>query len=469
MGILCIDQGTRRVGRWVYAAIAAVISIALPANARPADACDADGRVLPPDTRFFIRQPDQGAILQIEDLFRRGRPQEAALVAKLESVPQAVWLTGGTPDAVASLVQKTLIEASFERTVPVFVPYNIPGRDCGGYSAGGAETTADYEAWINAIVGAVRERRVVIVLEPDAIANLPSDCGYDSTGQLTADRFTQIGYAVSALETLPRANVYIDAGHSHWQSVGTIASRLVQAGLAQAQGFFLNVSSYQPTAATTEYGTWIGECISFANDPSDGGWRLGNYDYCASQYYPATADDYSTWSLSDDWYTSNLSAPPADPPHFVIDTSRNGNPHATNAPSDPIYPTEEPGQMTVYALPPYDQTAGTLSSLVSGNYCNLPGAGAGARPTVGTQSALVDALLWVKTAGESDGPCDSQGGARSWDYAVDSLPGWPTTLSAQATFDPLWGLYDPAAGVWFPPQALQLAQLADPPLSLFPL
>jgi endoglucanase len=30
--------------------------------------------------------------------------------------------------------------------------------------------------------------------------------------------------------------------------------------------------------------------------------------------------------------------------------------------------------------------------------------------------------------------------------------------------DPEWGLVDPAAGQWFPQQALQLAQLASPPL-----
>jgi endoglucanase len=127
-----IEPRARRVERWVYALLMAAASIVLPANARRADACDAGGSVLAPDTRFFIRQPDQAAIQQIEDLFRHGRREEAALVAKLESVPQAVWLTGGTPDAVASLVQKTLFEADLERGVPVFVPYNIPGRDCGG-------------------------------------------------------------------------------------------------------------------------------------------------------------------------------------------------------------------------------------------------------------------------------------------------------------------------------------------------
>ena len=43
-------------------------------------------------------------------------------------------------------------------------------------------------------------------------------------------------------------------------------------------------------------------------------------------------------------------------------------------------------------------------------------------------------------------------------------PGWPADAAGQALFDPLWGIDDPAAGAWFPQQALQLAQDAAPAL-----
>jgi endoglucanase len=49
----------------------------------------------------------------------------------------------------------------------------------------------------------------------------------------------------------------------------------------------------------------------------------------------------------------------------------------------------------------------------------------------------------VKIPGESDGQC---------------------TRGTAGPTDPEWGIADPAAGQWFPQQALQLAQLADPPL-----
>ncbi len=449
---------TRRMARIALIFAGLIASLPLVATA------GGDDKTIGPHTRFFIRTPDVAAVQQFTQLLIHRDYASAGLLLRLESMPQAVWLSGGTPKDVAKSVEKTLLEAEFQRAIPVFVPYNIPGRDCGGYSAGGAQTTPDYEAWINAIAGAIRHRDAIVILEPDAVANLPSDCGYDPTGQLTADRYTQLGYAIGALEALPKTRVYIDAGHSHWQSVGTIASRLVQAGVSRTQGFFLNVSNYQPTAALTQYGTWVGECISFASDSSEGGWRLGHYDYCGSQYYPANADDYSTWSLTDDWYASNLSAPPTNPTHFVIDTSRNGRVHATNSTTDATYANEPPGHMTLYAQPPYKQAASTVSTLAAGSWCNPPASGVGARPTAATGNAVVDAFLWVKTVGESDGPCDSAGGVRAWDYSIYTKPGWPKTSLEQATFDPLWGRDDPAAGVWFPEQALQLGQLAVPPL-----
>jgi len=93
-----------------------------------------------------------------------------------------------------------------------------------------------------------------------------------------------------------------------------------------------------------------------------------------------------------------------------------------------------------------------------------PDSGLGLRPTASTGVPLLDAYLWVKTPGQSDGQCDSAGGVRAWDYGDYTQPSWPTTASAQSLFDPLWGIDDPAAGDWFGQQALQLARLADPAL-----
>ena len=419
-------------------------------------AAHGQSKTLPANTRFFIPEPPSGAVQQVESLLKQGQLKNALLITAMETVPQAVWLTSGTPSEVSATVTSTLREATFERAIPVLVLYNIPGRDCGSYSAGGAENTADYETWIDAIAAAIGSQKVVIILEPDALADLPSDCGYDlpatTVAQLTADRYTQIKYAVTTLETGSQTLVYMDAGNSHWQAVPIMAQRLVLAGIQQAQGFFTNVSNFNLNDYESTYDTWVSECIAFGNDPEQGGWRLGNYSYCASQYYspygPVNPDDISTWVYTDQWYTANMgTAVPTT--HFVIDTSRSG---------------QGPLDASIYANAPYNQPASVVQTLTNGSWCNPPARGLGTHPTANTGVSLLDAYLWVKTPGESDGTCDAAGGARAWDYADYTQPGWPTDAADQALFDPLWGLDDPIAGAWFPQQALDLAQRANPAL-----
>jgi endoglucanase len=132
---------------------------------------------------------------------------------------------------------------------------------------------------------------------------------------------------------------------------------------------------------------------------------------------------------------------------FTIDTSRNGK-----GPLDPA----------PYGAAPYNQPQSVLAGLTSGNWCNAPSSGLGLRPTSTTGVPLVDALLWVKTPGESDGSCDIAGGARAWDYSLYNS--WGIVGDAQNHFDPLFGMVDPIAGGWFSEMALKLAKNANPPL-----
>jgi endoglucanase len=433
--------------RWRKFATAALILSSIAA-------AQGQSKTLPANTRFLIPEPPSGAVPQIEGLLKQGQLKNALLITAMETIPQAVWLASGTPSQVSATVKSTLQLAAFERAVPVLVLYNIPGRDCGSYSAGGAENTADYETWIDAVAGAIGNQKAVIILEPDALANLPSDCGYDPTqvniAQATADRYTQINYAVTTLEAGEQTSVYLDGGNSHWQAVPNIAQRLVTAGIGQAQGFFTNVSNFNLNNYESHYDTWVADCIAFGQDPEEGGWRLGNYAWCASQYYspngPVDPDNIATWVYTDEWYAGAMgTAVPTT--HFVIDTSRNGQGILNGA---------------VYAAAPYNQPASVVSTITGGNWCNPPGRGLGTHPTANTGVSLLDAYLWVKTPGQSDGTCDAAGGARAWDYADYTQPSWPTDAADQALFDPLWGLDDPIAGAWFPQQALDLAKNANP-------
>ena len=419
-------------------------SLAMTANA----AASPVQRALGSGTRFFVPPPSQGAPQQILQLAKSGDIKDAALVTAMEAIPRAVWFTSGTPAQVRQQVGQTMFEAAVEHAVPVLVAYDVPGRDCAQYSAGGALSEADYEAWINGFAQGIRNAKAVVILEPDALGNLPSNCGLPSSVYPFTDseRFAELQYAVAALEHDPGVSVYLDGTHSAWQSVGTITQRLLEANVQDAQGLFLDVSNYQPTAELVDYGTWISDCIAMVTDSANPDFN--NPSACASQYYPATQSDFSTWNLTTQWYAQNMGNAVAST-HFVVDTSRNG---------------DGPNDMAQYTSAPYSQPSSVIGTLAAGNWCNPPASGLGLRPTANTGVPLLDAYLWVKTPGQSDGQCDAAGGVRAWDYSVYSQSGWPTTASAQALFDPLWGLNDPAAGDWFAQQALQLAQLASPAL-----
>jgi endoglucanase len=436
------------------AVAAALVTAATVAGSWPAAASTvaapvaAGQRGLSPGARIFVPPPSDGAPQQVLKLLKSGDRKDAALITEMEATPRAVWFTSGTPAQVRQQVRQTMAEAAVERAVPVLVAYDIPGRDCAQYSAGGALSQADYQAWINGLAQGIGNARAAVILEPDALGNLPSNCGLPVSSYpfTDAERIAELQYAVGALEHDPGVSVYLDGTHSAWQSVGTMAQRLLEADVQQAQGFFVNVSNYQPTAELQDYGTWISDCIAMVTDSSNAYYN--NPAGCASQYYPATQSDFSTWDLTTQWYAQNMGTAVATT-HFVIDTSRNGR---------------GPDSMQQYAGAPYDQPASVISTLAAGNWCNPPGSGLGLRPTASTGVPLLDAYLWVKTPGQSDGQCDSAGGARAWDYTDYTQPGWPTTAAAQSLFDPLWATDDPAAGAWFGPQALQLVQLASPPL-----
>jgi hypothetical protein len=53
-----------------------------------------------------------------------------------------------------------------------------------------------------------------------------------------------------------------------------------------------------------------------------------------------------------------------------------------------------------------------------GGWCNPPGRGIGRRPTTNTGHPLVDAYLWIKAPGESDGPC--HGGPAAGEFWLEA-------------------------------------------------
>ncbi len=404
-----------------------------------------------PDT-LYVPAPNHGAKLQIAALTAQG-DDDAALIRSMINTPQAVWFTQGTPLSVKNEVHATVARAAAKRSVPVLVAYNTPFRDCAQFSAGGATSPAEYEAWIDGFATGIGAATAIVILEPDGLGIIPyydpyggadgSDalewCQPPEADAATAasDRFEMLQYAVDALAALPSVTVYLDGTHSAWLGSGDIAERLAAAGVANADGFFLNVSNYQFTSNSVQYGSWISACLAYATDVTP-----GDFFGCPNQYWnggplPAkiaelrgewigdALDRFGVWSDDTDnpalntsginLRYANMLGTVAPTTHFVVDTSRNGN----GPWQPPTYPDAQ-------------------------DWCNPPDRALGDAPTMQTGNALVDAYLWVKIPGESDGECTRGLGP------------------AGTTVDPEWGQIDPGAGDWFGAMALQLAANAEP-------
>ncbi|MFJ9149394.1 glycoside hydrolase family 6 protein [Streptomyces sp. NPDC102270] len=286
-----------------------------------------------PPKVLLYRHPSSQVLDWVRDNPRDWRAD--VIEARIADRPAAVWFADYTPATITSRVRAVTSGGAAQGRVPVLVAYAIPDRDCGGASQGGAPDLGAYDAWIDRFAAGLGSGEVVVVLEPDAIAQ--SDC-LSAAGR--ADRFASLARAGRVLKAAdPRARVYYDAGHSGWHPAARQADLLKQAGAASAassDGIFSNVSNFHSTPAEIAYDRQV---LAALAGPS----TLG----------------------------------------AVIDTSRNGN----GAPPD-------------------------------GEWCDPAGRKIGRPPTLDTGEPEIDAYLWVKLPGESDG-CKGAPGTFSPSYAYD--------------------------------------------------
>src|SRR3954469_9566968 len=210
------------------------------------------------------------------DAWRRTRPADAALMDKIAAQPLAQWVGEWNVD-IGRDVADAVSRITGARALPVFVAYNIPGRDCGQYSAGGANGSNAYKRWIRDFANGLGGKRAVVILEPDALAGM--DC---LSRPLQEERVNLIHDAVRVLKQ-KRAAVYIDAGHARWVNAGEMANRLNRAGIADADGFSLNISNFLGNSVNIAYGTEVSKRVGgkhFIIDTSRNGLnndRAGNW------------------------------------------------------------------------------------------------------------------------------------------------------------------------------------------------
>ena len=289
----------------------------------------ADTRITqqPKEADPFWVNPDGNAAQQVAAYAKAGKDTDAGQIRKIAEQPTGEWIGPENPEQEARGFTEAADGAG--RTA-LLVLYNIPHRDCGQYSQGGAADGDAYRAWIDGVAAGIADRPATVILEPDAVLHLVDGCTQD---EFHEERYNLLNGAVTKLKSLKNTKVYLDAGNAGWGHPDQIFEPLQQAGIDQADGFAVNVSNFYSTEESIAYGKQLSA-------------KVGGK-------------------------------------HFVIDTSRNGNgPYTGGDPNE--------------------------------RWCNPPGRALGEPPTTKTADALVDAYLWVKRPGESDGECKGGPKAGQW-------------------------------------------------------
>ncbi|MGW4272532.1 glycoside hydrolase family 6 protein [Streptomyces seoulensis] len=281
----------------------------------------------PGDRDPYWVDPDSRAARQLAAYAEAGRTADAARVRRIAEQPTGEWIGPENPEREARGFTEAAAKAG--RTA-LLVLYDIPHRDCGQYSRGGAADGDGYRAWIDGVARGIGDRAATVVLEPDAVLHLVDGC---TPQEVREERYDLLAGAVARLKSLPRTKVYLDAGNAGWGRPDQIYGPLRRAGVERADGFAVNVANFYSTEDSLAYGRRLSA-------------KVGGK-------------------------------------HFVIDTSRNGNGPWTEG---------DPAE----------------------RWCNPPGRALGEPPTTRTADPLVDAYLWVKRPGESDGAC--KGGPKAGDW-----------------------------------------------------
>lgn len=302
------------------------------------DAADAWITQQPKEADPFWVNPDGTAAKQVAAYLKAGRKDEAEQIRKIAEQPVGEWIGPENPEQEARGFTEAADKAG--RTA-LLVLYNIPHRDCGQYSQGGAADGDAYRSWIDGVAAGIGDRSATVILEPDAVLHLVNGC---TPEEFHEERYDLLKGAVTKLKSLQNTRVYLDAGNAGWAHPDQIFEPLKWAGVEQADGFAVNVSNFYSTEDSLAYGKQLSA-------------KVGNR-------------------------------------HFVVDTSRNGNGPYTGGDADE-------------------------------RWCNPPGRALGEPPTTKTADPLVDAYLWVKRPGESDGECKGGPKAGQWwaDYALKLAEG----------------------------------------------
>ncbi|MBW8807145.1 MAG: glycoside hydrolase family 6 protein, partial [Catenulisporales bacterium] len=380
----------------------------------------------------------------------------------------AIWMDhigaiagdGGHLGLTAHLDKAAAQAATSSQPVRVeVVVYDLPGRDCAALASNGEipATTAgltQYESQyvdpIAAIEGDPKyaNLRIVNFIEPDSLPNAVTNQSKTACAAAIPYYEQGIAYTLGKLHAIgPQIYNYLDIGHSGWlgwpnnmTGAGPEYSKVVR----NATGGYATVDGFVSDTANT---TPADEPFLTDSNLSVGGQPLKSANFY--QYNPYFDEHTYDEAMYNEFTSSGFPASIG----MVIDTSRNG----WGGPTRPTHLNSTPTDVNSYV------TANKVDSRpFRGDWCNVNGAGIGARPQAnpyGTSSHII-ADVWIKPPGESDGdyptashshgdphcdPAGTQSDGNGGTYPTDAFPG-----------------YDIPAGQWFAAQFQQLVANAYP-------
>ncbi|MCM3174284.1 glycoside hydrolase family 6 protein [Paenibacillus sp. MER 99-2] len=395
---------------------------------------------------------------------------DATLKAKMETVksyPTAVWIDriaaiyGGTDNAGRKSIEQHLdaVLAQKQPGVPItasFVIYNLPGRDCHALASNGELplTQAALQTYKTDYIDVIadifadpkyQDIRIVAIIEPDSLPNLVTNLSTPACAQASSTGIYEDGikYALDKLHAVPNVYNYLDIGHSGWLGWDTnrapaiaLYTSVVQdtaAGLQSADGFITNTANTTP--------------LNEPNLPNPD-LNIGGQPIRSSSFYEwnpyfdetdFTAALYSGF-VQAGWPTST---------GFLIDTSRNGW-GGVNRPTSAIGSN----------INDYVNSGRIDRRDHRGNWCNNSGAGIGEAPKAAPGPAHLDAYVWVKPPGESDGSSSEipNNEGKGFDRMCD-----PTFITRDGV---LTGALPnaPVSGHWFHDQFVTLVKNSFPVL-----
>lgn len=187
------------------------------------------------------------------------------------------WFGNWSGDIAAATRSFTTAADSADK-LPILIAYNIPGRDCGSHSGGGAGSPEAYRTWISRFADGIGSRPAVVIIEPDALAQL--DCVPAAEKQTRLDL---LKYAVNQFASKnPNTWAYMDGGNATWIEAGEMARRLKLVEVGKIRGFALNTSNYYTTAQSVTKGNAIRGAVGggqFVIDTSRNG-NGSNGEWC---------------------------------------------------------------------------------------------------------------------------------------------------------------------------------------------